>query len=176
MAPSSSGLQPFQVFCINNPELRRHIREVAKDQSQITDCTRLLVFAGWDDYTEERINEVFDNTNQVRGGGTEGWDNYRKMLLSNYPPRGPEINFQHIARQVYVALSFGVMAAASEGVDCTPIEGFDPAAVDSLLNLREKGLRSVVMLPLGYRDTDNDWLYPLKKSRMPKEALFTQVD
>ena len=46
------------------------------------------------------------------------------------------------------------MAAAFEGVDSTPLEGFDPEALDKILNLKEKGLRSCVMLPLGYRDTE----------------------
>lgn len=176
MAPSSSGLQPFQVFVITNPDIRTRIRAVAKNQAQITDCSHLLVFAGWDNYTEARINEVFDNTNRIRGVATERWENYRQMLLANYPPRGPEINFNHIARQVYVALSFAVMAAAGEQVDCTPIEGFDPAAVDDILGLDAMGLRSVVMLPLGYRDIERDWLVNMKKARRDAADLFTRID
>ena len=68
------------------------------------------------------------------------------------------------------------MAAAFEGVDSTPLEGFDPEALDKILNLKEKGLRSCVMLPLGYRDTEKDWLVNLSKVRKPKEDLVTVID
>ena len=56
------------------------------------------------------------------------------------------------------------------------MEGFDPAALDEILNLKEKGLRSVVMLPLGYRKADEDWLMNLKKVRRPKESFITWIE
>jgi nitroreductase len=59
LAPTSSGLQPFEVFVITNPELRARIREIAWNQAQITDGSHLLVFAAWDDYTAERINHMW---------------------------------------------------------------------------------------------------------------------
>lgn len=76
---------------------------------------------------------------------------YRQMLLNHYPARGPEINFTHAAKQAYIGLGTALIAAADADVDSTPMEGFDPKALDEILNLKEKGLRSVVMLPLGYR-------------------------
>jgi hypothetical protein len=36
------------------------------------------------------------------------------------------------------------------------MEGFDPVALDALLGLEAKGLSSVLLLPLGYRDSGND--------------------
>ena len=84
LAPTSSGLQPFELLVISNAEIRTRIRAVANDQSQITDCSHLLVFAAWDNYTPERINQMFDLNVSVRGGTNEGWENYRKMLLKNY--------------------------------------------------------------------------------------------
>ena len=95
--------------------------------------------------------------------------------LANYPPRGPEVNFQHTAKQTYIALGFALVAAAEEGVDATPMEGFDPAAVDELLGLRTKGLRSVTLMPLGYRDEANDWLLPLKKVRRARENFIIEM-
>ena len=59
--------------------------------------------------------------------------------------------------------------AAELKVDSTPMEGFDNDALDELLGLRSKGLRSVVIMPIGYRDTTNDWLVKMKKVRIPKE-------
>ncbi|GHA39560.1 NAD(P)H-dependent oxidoreductase [Salinimicrobium marinum] len=176
LAPTSSGLQPFEILVVTNPEIKKKIRAIAWDQSVVTDCSHLLVFAAWDTYTQERINKVFDLTNEKRGFKSEGFENYRQKLLSHYPQREAEENFNHAARQAYIAFSQAIAAAAFEGVDSTPMEGFDEAALDEILNLRGKGLKSCVILPLGYRDTENDWLAGLVKVRKSKEDLVTVIN
>ena len=176
LAPTSSGLQPFEVYVITNQEVKDKIKPIAWNQSVVSDCSHLLVFAAWDTYTTERINKMFDLVNEIRGFKNEGWENYRQMLLKGYPPRDPEVNFNHAAKQAYIAFSQAITAAAFEKVDATPMEGFDANAVDEILNLREKGLRSCVLLPLGYRDTENDWLVSLKKVRKHREDLITEVE
>lgn len=175
MAPSSSGFQPYQILVISDPALRAKIQPIAKNQAQIVDCSHLLVFAAWDDYTVERIQEVYEETNRERGAPNEFWTNYIKVKQADYPPRGPEVNFQHTARQAYIALGFALLAAAAEGVDSTPMEGFDPAALDDLLGLRAKGLRSVLLMPLGYRDMERDYLVNQKKWRRPAEEFIVEV-
>ena len=176
LAPTSSGLQPFEILVVTNQEIKEKIRAIGWNQSVITDCSHLLVFAAWDTYTADRINKVFDHTNDIRGFKNEGFENYRQMLLNTYPQKDAEVNFQHAARQAYIAFSMAIAAAAFEGVDSTPIEGFEPDALDEILNLRAKGLRSCVILPLGYRDTENDWLANLAKVRKNKEDLVTLID
>ncbi|WP_437397703.1 nitroreductase family protein [Flagellimonas lutimaris] len=176
LAPTSSGLQPFEVYVITNQEVKEKIKPIAWNQSVITDCSHLFVFAAWDTYTAERINKQFDLTNTIRGFKNEGWENYRQQLLNSYPQRDAEENFHHAAKQAYIAFSQAIAAAAFEGVDSTPLEGFDPAALDEILGLREKGLRSCVMLPVGYRQPDKDWLVNLKKVRKSREDLITEVD
>ena len=176
LAPTSSGLQPFEIMVVTNQEIKEKIRAIGWNQPVITDCSHLLVFAAWDNYTAERINKMFDLTNEIRGFKNEGWENYRQMLLGMYPQRDPELNFQHAARQAYIAFSQAIAAAAFEGVDSTPIEGFDENALDEILGLREKGLRSCVILPLGYRDAENDWLVNLVKVRKSKEDLVTLIE
>jgi len=176
LAPTSSGLQPFEIMVVTNQEVKQQIREIGWNQSVIADCSHLLVFAAWDTYTAERINKMFDLTNEIRGFENEGWENYRQMLLHSYPQKGAEVNFQHAARQAYVAFSQSIAAAAFEEVDSTPIEGFDPDALDKILNLREQGLRSCVILALGYRDSEKDWLVNLTKVRKSKEDLVTYID
>lgn len=173
IAPTSSGLQPFEIIVITNQEMKEKIRPISWNQSVVTDCSHLLVFAAWDTYTPERINKMFDLTNTVRGFKNEGWEDYRKMLLNTYPQRDAEVNFNHTARQAYIAFSHAIVAAAFEGVDSTPMEGFDPVALDEILELEKKGLRSCVMLPLGYRDNEKDWLVKLTKVRKSKEDLVT---
>ncbi len=128
LAPTSSGLQPYEIIVVTNKEVRERIKPIAWNQGQITDGSHLLVFAAWDNYTTERINMMFDLTNTVRGFKNEGWENYRNMLLGMYPQRDAEVNHQHAARQAYIGMSAAMMAAAFEEVDCTPMEGFDPKA------------------------------------------------
>ena len=175
LAPTSSGLQPFEVFVVTNPEVREKIKAIAWNQSQVTDGSQLLVFAAWDNYTADRINSMFDLTNEERGSTNEGWENYRQMLLSKYPVRSAEENFQHAARQAYIGLGLALAAAAMEEVDSTPMEGFDNQALDEILNLGDKGLKSVAIMPLGYREADQDWLANLKKVRKPRELFVTEV-
>ncbi len=175
LAPTSSGLQPFEVIVVTDPEVRAKIREIAWNQAQVTDGSHLLVFAAWDNYTEERINHMFDLVNEERGIKNEGWEAYRQMLLSTYPQRDEKVNFEHAARQAYIGFGMAVAQAAFEGVDSTPMEGFDPAKLDEILGLSEKGLRSVTILPLGYRQPEGDWLVNLKKVRRPVEEFVSRV-
>ncbi|MBD8890076.1 NAD(P)H-dependent oxidoreductase [Roseibium litorale] len=174
MAPTSSGVQPFEVFVITNPDIRAKIRPVAWDQAQITDGSHLIVFAAWDNYTAERIDAVTRQMTDERGEIPLLNDYYEK-LKANYLPRDAEVNYHHAARQAYIALGFALAAAAELEVDCTPMEGFDPAKVDEILGLKERGLRSVLLLPLGYRQADADWLLPMKKVRKSKAAMVTEI-
>jgi nitroreductase/dihydropteridine reductase len=175
LAATSSGLQPYEVIIVSSRAVREKIKPVAWNQEQITDGSHLLVFAAWDNYTAERINMMFDLVNSERGFTSEGWENYRKMLLSTYPARDAEVNFNHAARQAYIGLGTALIAAAEELVDATPMEGFDPKAVDEILGLAARGLRSVAIMPLGYRALDGDWLVNLKKVRRPMEQFATEV-
>lgn len=175
LAPTSSGLQPYEVIVVTNREVREKIKTIAHGQGQVADCSHLLVFAAWDDYTPERINMMFDLTNEERGFTSKDWENYRNMLLSRYPNRGADVNFQHATKQAYIGLCAALIAAALEQVDSTPMEGFDAEALDELLNLRSRGLRSVLILPLGYREADKDWLVNLKKVRRSRENFVTEI-
>ena len=176
LTPTSSGLQPYQVLVITNQEIKEKIKAMSWDQSQVADCSHLLVFAAWDDYTAQRINDAFDMTETVRNFKNDAGVAYRQMLLKNYPAKGPEVNFIHTAKQAYIGLGTALIAAAIEEVDCTPMEGFDPLALDEILNLKDKGLRSVVLLPLGYRNAAEDWLVNLKKVRKPMADFVTHIE
>jgi len=174
MAPTSSGLQPFELFVITNNDLRAKIAEAAYGQAQITEGSHLLVFAAWDNYTAERIDEVVQMNVDLRGDSPT-LRGYYDFLKGNYLARDPEINYAHAARQAYIAVGFALMAAAEQEVDSTPMEGFDTDAVDAILGLRERGLRSVVLLPLGYRDHEGDWLLPMAKVRKSRAVMVTEL-
>ena len=117
LAPTSSGLQPFEIIVVTDPDVRAKIRAAAWDQAQITDGSHLLVFAAWDNYTEDRINAMFDQVNEERGGTNEGWEAYRQKLLAGYVPRDAEVNYQHAARQAYIGMGMALTAAAFAAVD-----------------------------------------------------------
>jgi hypothetical protein len=174
MAPTSSGLQPFELFVITNNDLRAKIAEAAYGQAQITDGSHLLVFAAWDNYTAERIDEVVQMNVELRGDSPT-LRGYYDFLKGNYLSRDPEVNYAHAARQAYIAVGFALLAAAEQEVDSTPMEGFDPDAVDAILGLRERGLRSVVLMPLGFRDHEGDWLLPMAKVRKSRDVMVTEL-
>lgn len=175
MAPTSSGTQPFEVIVVTNKEKLQLIQKAASDQTPITEGSHLLVFAAWDNYTDERIDEVVDLMTQERGE-LPLINTYYDNLKANYLPRDAEVNYAHAARQAYIALGVALVAAAEQEVDSTPMEGFSPPHVDEILGLTERGLRSVVLLPLGYRDASADWLLPMKKVRKEQNTMIIHVD
>jgi|TARA_R110001599_G_C12267036_1_gene660942 nitroreductase len=175
LTPTSSGTQPFELIVVTNSDIRSEICIAAGGQAQIIDGSHLLVFAAWDNYTEKRIDEVTKMMTEERGE-LPMINEYYNNLKANYLPRDTEVNYAHAARQAYIALGFALIAAAEKEVDSTPMEGFDSDAVDKILGLKERGLRSVVLMPLGYRDPTADWLLPMKKVRKPHETIVTHID
>jgi len=175
LAPTSSGLQPFQIIEITNQELKEKLVPIANNQQQVADCSHLLVFAAWDNYTEERIDHIYGLTTSERGQQSDQYKPYTDMLKSVYLHRAAELNFEHAARQSYIGFGFAIAMAAELKVDTTPMEGFNNEELDNILGLKEKGLKSVTILPLGYRNTETDWLVSLKKVRHPKTEFLIQI-
>lgn len=176
LAPTSAGLQPFEVIVVRNPELRKQILPIANSQQQVVDGSHLLVFAVWDNYTEERIDRYFDHIRAERNLPASALEDFRQKLRDIFLPRPAEVNFEHAARQAYIAFGLAIAAAAELEVDATPMEGFNGPELDKLLGLDKKGLRSVTILPLGYRDEAQDWLVNQKKVRTPKERFITELN
>ncbi len=174
LAPTSSGLQPYEVIVITNQELKQALLPHSYGQSQIVDSSHVLVFAAWDNYTEQRINNVFSRTHKERGTPEESTADYQKRLVGMYVPRTSDVNFEHAARQAYIGFGIAIAEAAILNVDATPMEGFDNAKYDEILGLTARGLKSVTVLPLGYRDESGDWLANLKKVRKPKSEFITE--
>lgn len=175
MTPTSSGTQPFEVLVVTNDELRAKIRKVGWDQSPITEGSHLLVFAAWDNYSDERIDSVRAHMEELRGESPL-INQYYDNLKATYLPREASVNHDHAARQAYIALGFAMLAAAELGVDCCPMEGFDAATVDEILGLKEMGLKSVTLLPIGYRQEGADWLLPMPKVRKSKAQMVRTFD
>ncbi|GAB2537975.1 NAD(P)H-dependent oxidoreductase [Rufibacter soli] len=175
LSASSMGFQPYNVLVIEEPQLRKQIQAVAYNQPQIVEASHLLIFAAWDPLTDAQVDEYIQNIASERGVGIETLQGFGDSLKGGIKSRTPEENFHWAAKQSYIALGTGLVAASAVKVDSTPMEGFQPAALDELLGLKEKGLRSVSILALGYRDEENDFLAKAKKVRKPAEKLFLNI-
>lgn len=171
LAPTSSGLQPLKIIEITNQELKEKMAPIAFNQSQIIDASHVLVFTAFENYTEEGINKIFSRTNAERGIPDSATEDYKNRLIETYTAKSAEENFNHAARQAYIAFGVAIAQAAALKVDATPMEGFNGPELDKLLGLDKLGLRSVTLLALGHRDEENDWLVNLKKVRTPLDEL-----
>ena len=76
--------------------------------------------------------------------------------------------------QTFIALGQMLLAAGIEGIDATPIGGFDEDIITEELDLIAKGLIPSVIMTLGYR-SDADFNAKLPKSRLNKEEIFTRL-
>ncbi|MCW8311507.1 NAD(P)H-dependent oxidoreductase [Sphingobacterium thalpophilum] len=175
MAPSSSGLQPFRVILITDQQLKEQIVPIAWGQQNIAESSHLLVFAAWDKYTDERIDTTFDQMNAYRGLPLDTTDDYKNRLKAMFAALTEEQQAAHAAKQAYISFGMAIAQAAELKIDATPMEGFSNAELDHFLGLDTIGLKSVVLLPLGYRQAEEDWLLKLKKFRLPKHEFLIEL-
>ena len=175
LTPSSYGLTPYSVLVIKDIELRKKIQPAAYMQPQIVEGSHLLVFAAWDNVTEKNVDDYMALVSATRGVPVSALADFKKYIMGTVNSLDQAGRAHWAARQAYIALGTGLVAAASEEVDSTPMEGFDPAKLDEILGLKAKGLKSVVMLALGYRDTANDASAGYKKVRRSAKDLFIQL-
>jgi len=171
LAPSSFGLQPYSIIVIENVELMKKIQPIANNQPQITEASVLLVFAVWENITQLKIDEYITRVSTVRNITEDSLKHKREEMEVQLKNTADE-NFNWSSKQAYLAMGIGLTAAALEKVDTTPMESFNQCDLDEILQLKEMGLRSVLLLALGYRDEKNDTTDELKKVRREKENLF----
>ncbi|THU03788.1 NAD(P)H-dependent oxidoreductase [Lampropedia puyangensis] len=175
LAPTSSGVQPFHVVAIANPEVKKAIAPIALNQPQIVESSHVLVFASWDYMSPERIEQRFEFIRNHREQAAETYAGMVANLKSLFADLTPEQHYHHTAKQAHIGMGMAIAAAALLGVDATPMEGFDKAALDEYLELDKRGLKSVTLLALGRRDVENDWLLGQKKVRIPKDEFVIEM-
>ena len=171
LAPTSFGLQPFKVIVIEDEKLREEIFNTACQQPQIKEASHVLVFAANKKVTAEQVQEYMELIATTRGIPVESLDGF-KAMFDGIVAATAEQNFVWTARQAYLAFGVGIVAAALEQVDATPMEGFNPQALDKILGLEEQNLGSTTILTLGYRDEANDSLVKAAKVRKSMDKLF----
>ncbi len=172
LTPTSLGFQPFHLFVVENEALRKTIFDKSCQQVQVTEGSHLLVLAARTEITDDEIEKYIQLVATTRGIPAVSLDGY-KAMIATFKEKSPEHYLDWTARQAYIALGFGLIAAAAEQVDSTPIEGFDPHSLDEILGLKAQGLHSTVLITLGYRDEANDRLAKAAKVRKPISELVT---
>lgn len=174
LAPTSSGLQPFKVLVVENQDLKNKLSEGALNPECMREASHIIIFAAWDRYTAERIDKVYDYTTEERGLPKGRFSAYTDKLKSIYLEEEADKNFAHTARQSYIALGLALAQAAELKVDTTPVEGFDSAHIDQVLDLQKLGLKSVSLMYVGIADASRDWVAGMKKVRVPKEEFVVE--
>lgn len=174
LSASSAGMQPYRLFVLNNEEYRSQLRENSFNP-QIQDASHLLVFAALENVTQETIDNYMSLISKERATPIEQLADFKKTLETYFLSTPKEENFIWASRQAYIALGTALIAAAELEIDSTPMEGFDRDKLDKMLGLEKIGLKSVVLLALGYRDEDQDMFAKLKKVRLPKDEFVTVV-
>ena len=171
LAPSGFGLTPYTIIVVEDDEIRKKLHPAFYNQSQVVDCSAVIIFAAWNSITEKEVGEYMQDIAEQRGVPVESLNDFAGNINGSFKKLTPEQARVWADKQTYLALGFSLVAAAAEQIDATPMEGFSPDAVDAVLGLKELGLHSAVALTLGYRDAANDYLVNAKKVRRTHDKL-----
>ena len=175
LTASSCGIQPYRVFVISDPSLKSKLGE-GSFNGQIANCSHLMVFAAFNDVTPDYIETYIQMSENQRNLPNGAMNDFKNALISFFGPNSAEANALWSEKQAYIGLGTALIAAAELKVDSTPMEGFDSKHFDNLLNLSSKGLHTAVVLSLGYRDGENDYLAKMKKVRLPIDKFSISID
>jgi nitroreductase/dihydropteridine reductase len=174
LTATSFGLQPIKMIVIQNKELQEKFVEHSYFQRQVTDASHLLVLCIENDTTTEDINTYFDLEKKVRGVDESVIADFRKQLIDMYQNKTIEEKQQSAVYQIYIALGNLLTVCAVERIDSCPLEGFIPSKIDEILNLPALNLKSVLMLPVGFR-ADDDVMNGINKVRKPLNETIIEL-
>ncbi len=174
LSTSSYGLQPYRIFIIENPELRKQLQPFAWGQSQIVEASQVIVFANITNFGEAEIDQYISNLAQTRGIPAESVKGYADFMKMKITDLAEDDRNNWTSKQTYLALGNLLNAAAELKIDVTPMEGFEPEKVNELLGFNELGLNASLIATIGYRH-EEDATQHYKKVRKSKEELFTTL-
>ena len=174
LAASSYGLQPYKLLVIKNQDLQDQLVAHSYNQRQVADASHVIVIAARTDVNADYISAYSDRVEKARGLDAGTMDASKDVMLGTIGKLSPEDLFQWSAKQTYIVLGTMMAAAAQMEIDTCPMEGFVPAKYDELLELESKNLRSVLVLPVGYRAKD-DATQHQKKVRLPLDEIVVRI-
>jgi nitroreductase len=170
----SYGLQTLKMVVVKDRKLRERLVEVAFGQRQVADASHLLVLCVQSDINADDVEDHFQTVKEVRETPDEILEPFKAQLKSTIESMPEAKKLDWAARQAYIALGNLMTVCAVEAIDSCPMEGFIPEKLDEVLNLNEKGLKSVLLLPVGYRAED-DMFSQLKKVRKPITETVVEI-
>lgn len=164
LTATSYGLQPLKMLVIGTETLKEKLIPLTMNQSQVSDASHVLVICTEAEMSSELIKNYFTLVEHTRNTDRSILDPFEAFLIDDFSKKTKEAIDIWMAKQAYLAMGNLLTVCALEGIDSCPIEGFEPAKYDQLLELKEKGLQSVLVLAVGYRAED-DFFSSLKKVR-----------
>lgn len=174
LTASSYGLQPYEVIVVKDQATREKLKEVAWNQTQITDASYLLVFANLKSVTENYVHTYLDNIAETRNLSREDLKGMEDMIKNTTLKLPAESQNAWASKQAYIALGNLLSAAANLKIDTCPMEGFDAEKFDEILGLKDRNLTTAVIAPIGYRSEDDQYQH-LAKVRKSKSDLIEVI-
>lgn len=174
LTPTSFGLQTIKLVIVKNTSLREALVPHAYHQKQVLEASHLLVICIQDNIKKKDVNSYYKNIKETRDTPDRILEPYRKRLKKTMRDMSKKERLQWSKNQAYIALGNLLNVCALEQIDACPMEGFTAQEFDKILHLKEKGLQSVLLLPVGYR-ADDDVFSTFKKVRKPMEEVIIEL-
>tara|TARA_B100000929_G_scaffold159409_1_gene126141 strand:- start:528 stop:1160 length:633 start_codon:yes stop_codon:yes gene_type:complete len=175
LTATSYGLQPLKMLVISNKETQKRLRDFSMNQQQVDTASHVMVICIENKVDEDFITNYFRRVKHVRKTPEEILKPFHEFLVDDFKTK----EFQEIEawaiNQAYLALGTLLTVCAAEEIDACPMEGFEPEKYDEFLKLHDKNLRSVLVLPVGYRAEDDEFS-TFKKVRRPLEEVIIEID
>ncbi|WP_047545670.1 NAD(P)H-dependent oxidoreductase [Psychroserpens sp. Hel_I_66] len=164
LTATSYGLQTLKLVIVLDKEIREQLIKHSYNQKQVVDASHLFVICIEDDVVDSHVTDYYDNIKKIRSTPETILAPYRNDLMKMMSNMTVKERQEWSIRQAYIALGNLMTVCAVERIDSCPMEGFIPKKYDEVLNLEEKNLKSVLLLPVGYR-ADDDMFSEFKKVR-----------
>ena len=171
LTATSYGLQPIKLVVIKNKQLQNELIPHSMNQKQIAEASHVLVFCIQTNIDEDFVLEYFNRVHEIRQTPKSILKPFQDFLISDFEKKPQAIIEEWCTNQAYLAMGNLLTVCALEGIDSCPMEGFDPEKYDEILNLKKHGLKSVLLLPVGYRAQD-DMFADFKKVRKPLSNII----
>ena len=175
LTATSFGLQPLKMLVVKGDALKAELLPHAYFQPQITTCSHLLIICIDTAFDSSDIDAYFDLEKEVRGTTEDIVGKFRNQLKTIYKNKNKEDIDTSAIYQAYISIGTLMTVCAEQRIDSCPMEGFNPVKFDSILKLSDMNLRSVLLLPVGFR-ADDDIMSTMKKVRKPLDQVIIEVD
>ncbi|MGE4444401.1 MAG: NAD(P)H-dependent oxidoreductase [Candidatus Altimarinota bacterium] len=174
LTPSSFGLQPWKLIVVKDVKKREELLPNSWNQAQIVDASHLLVLARVENAGDTLVDQYLDDMVNKTGATRENLKGYEDMMKGFLNGLSLDQKNAWADRQVMIASGVMMSLLAEKQIDACPIEGFDRAKYNEILSLNEKGLSSVLVLPIGYRD-ESDKYSSRPKIRFQTEDILINI-